>query len=43
VERPAVVGHLGLAAGTLTLSDVRALRLVDIDGDESVVHTVFEA
>jgi DNA-binding HxlR family transcriptional regulator len=34
---------LGLAAGALTLSDARALGLVDIDGDESVVHTVFAA
>ncbi|MBB4906111.1 winged helix-turn-helix transcriptional regulator [Actinophytocola algeriensis] len=32
---------LGLAAGALTLSDARALGLVEIDGDESVVHTVF--
>lgn len=34
---------LGLAAGALTLSDARALGLVEIDGDESVVHTVFAA
>jgi DNA-binding HxlR family transcriptional regulator len=34
---------LGLAAGALTLSDVRALGLVEIDGDESVVRTVFAA
>lgn len=34
---------LGLAAGALTLSDARALGLVEIDGDESVVHTVFDA
>jgi hypothetical protein len=34
---------LGLAAGALTLSDTRALGLVEIDGDESVVRTVFAA
>jgi DNA-binding HxlR family transcriptional regulator len=34
---------LGLAAGALTLSDARALGLVEIDGDESVVHSVFAA
>jgi DNA-binding HxlR family transcriptional regulator len=34
---------LGLAAGALTLSDARALGLVEIDGDEAVVHTVFAA
>jgi DNA-binding HxlR family transcriptional regulator len=34
---------LGLAAGALTLSDARALGLVEIDGDESVVRTVFAA
>ncbi|GAA1949192.1 helix-turn-helix domain-containing protein [Amycolatopsis minnesotensis] len=38
---PAAV--LGLAAGALTLSDARALGLVEIDGDESVVRTVFAA
>lgn len=32
---------LGLAAGALTLGDARALGLVEIDGDESVVRTVF--
>jgi DNA-binding HxlR family transcriptional regulator len=34
---------LGLAAGALTLSDARALGLAEIDGDESVVRTVFAA
>lgn len=34
---------LGLAAGALTLGDARALGLVEIDGDESVVRTVFAA
>ncbi|WP_130345392.1 winged helix-turn-helix transcriptional regulator [Herbihabitans rhizosphaerae] len=34
---------LGLAAGALTLSDARALGLVEIDGDESIVRTVFAA
>lgn len=34
---------LGLAAGALTLSDARALGLVEIDGDESVVRTIFAA
>jgi DNA-binding HxlR family transcriptional regulator len=34
---------LGLAAGALTLDDARALGLVDIDGDESIVRTVFAA
>ncbi|ONF72904.1 winged helix-turn-helix transcriptional regulator [Amycolatopsis keratiniphila] len=34
---------LGLAAGALTLEDARALGLVEIDGDESVVRTVFAA
>ncbi|WP_405139481.1 winged helix-turn-helix transcriptional regulator [Nocardia sp. NBC_01388] len=34
---------LGLAAGALTLSDARALGLVEIDGDESVVRTVLAA
>ncbi|MFD4459457.1 winged helix-turn-helix transcriptional regulator [Nocardia sp. NPDC058480] len=34
---------LGLAAGALTLSDALALGLVEIDGDESVVRTVFAA
>ena len=34
---------LGLAAGAFTLSDARALGLVEIDGDESVVRTVFAA
>ncbi|MEV4166701.1 helix-turn-helix domain-containing protein [Nonomuraea dietziae] len=34
---------LGLAAGALTLSDARALGLVEIDGDESVIRTVFAA
>ncbi|MFI0357609.1 winged helix-turn-helix transcriptional regulator [Actinomadura sp. 9N407] len=34
---------LGLAAGALTLSDARALGLVEIDGEESVVRTVFAA
>ena len=34
---------LGLAAGALTLSDACALGLVEIDGDESVVRTVFAA
>ena len=34
---------LGLAAGALTLGDARALGLVEIEGDESVVDTVFAA
>jgi DNA-binding HxlR family transcriptional regulator len=34
---------LGLAAGAFTLSDARALGLVEIDGDESAVRTVFAA
>ncbi|MGK8557484.1 winged helix-turn-helix transcriptional regulator [Nocardia gipuzkoensis] len=34
---------LGLAAGAFTLSDARSLGLVEIDGDESVVRTVFAA
>ncbi|MGP3959343.1 winged helix-turn-helix transcriptional regulator [Nonomuraea sp. 3N208] len=34
---------LGLADGALTLSDARALGLVEIDGDESVVRAVFAA
>lgn len=34
---------LGLAAGALTLDDARALGLVEIDGDESMVRTVFAA
>ncbi|WP_232330360.1 SCP2 sterol-binding domain-containing protein [Nocardia fusca] len=38
---PAAV--LGLAAGAFTLSDARAFGLVEIDGDESVVRTVFAA
>lgn len=34
---------LGLAAGALTLSNARALGLVEIDGDEYLVRTVFAA
>ena len=34
---------LGLAAGALTLDDAQALGLVEIDGDESVIRTVFAA
>jgi DNA-binding HxlR family transcriptional regulator len=34
---------LGLAAGALTLDDARALRLVEIDGDEATLRTVFAA
>jgi DNA-binding HxlR family transcriptional regulator len=34
---------LGLAAGAITLDDARALGLVEIDGDESVVRAVFAA
>ncbi|WP_410585691.1 winged helix-turn-helix transcriptional regulator [Amycolatopsis sp. lyj-108] len=34
---------LGLSAGALTLADARGLGLVEIDGDESVVRTVFAA
>lgn len=34
---------LGLAAGAITLDDARTLGLVEIDGDESVVRTVFAA
>ncbi|MGB3369537.1 MAG: hypothetical protein WBA81_02870 [Rhodococcus sp. (in: high G+C Gram-positive bacteria)] len=34
---------LGLAAGALTLTDARALGVIEIDGDESVVRTVFAA
>ncbi|KIA62307.1 winged helix-turn-helix transcriptional regulator [Nocardia vulneris] len=36
-------GVLGLAAGALTLDDARALGLVEVDGDESVVRAVFAA
>jgi DNA-binding HxlR family transcriptional regulator len=38
---PALV--LGLAAGAINLSDARALGLVEVDGDESVVRSVFAA
>ncbi|MFD2474930.1 winged helix-turn-helix transcriptional regulator [Amycolatopsis silviterrae] len=34
---------LGLAAGALALDDARALGLIEIDGDESVVRAVFAA
>ena len=34
---------LGLAAGALTLSDAHALGVVEVEGDESVVRTVFAA
>lgn len=34
---------LGLAAGALSLDDARALALVEIEGDESVIRTVFAA
>jgi DNA-binding HxlR family transcriptional regulator len=34
---------LGLAAGALTLSDARALGVVEVDGDEALVRTVFAA
>lgn len=34
---------LGLAAGALALSDARALGLVEVDGDEAVVRSVFGA
>ncbi|MBY8857436.1 helix-turn-helix transcriptional regulator [Nocardia sp. CA2R105] len=34
---------LGLAAGALTLSDARALGVLEIDGDESIVRAVFAA
>jgi DNA-binding HxlR family transcriptional regulator len=34
---------LGLAAGAITYSDARILGLVEVDGDESVVRTVFAA
>jgi DNA-binding HxlR family transcriptional regulator len=34
---------LGMAAGALSLSDARALGLVEIDGDESIVRTIFAA
>ncbi|MEV0360596.1 helix-turn-helix domain-containing protein [Nocardia sp. NPDC050697] len=34
---------LGLAAGAVTLGDARALGLLEIDGDESVVRAVFAA
>jgi DNA-binding HxlR family transcriptional regulator len=34
---------LALAAGALTLGDARTLGVVEIDGDESVVRTVFTA
>ncbi|WP_433660144.1 winged helix-turn-helix transcriptional regulator [Nocardia sp. CA-128927] len=34
---------LGLAAGAITLDDARALGLVEVDGDESVIRTVFAA
>lgn len=32
---------LGLAAGALTLSDARTLGLIEVDGDEAVVRSVF--
>ncbi|PKV93706.1 HxlR family transcriptional regulator [Amycolatopsis echigonensis] len=34
---------LGLAAGALALDDARALGMLEIDGDESVVRAVFAA
>ena len=34
---------LGLAAGAITLDDARTLALIEIDGDESIVRTVFAA
>lgn len=34
---------LGLAAGALSLGDARALGVVEIDGDESIVRAVFAA
>ncbi|MBF6169416.1 helix-turn-helix transcriptional regulator [Streptomyces gardneri] len=34
---------LGLAAGAFSLIDARSLGLVEVDGDESVVRTVFAA
>ncbi|KZB80013.1 winged helix-turn-helix transcriptional regulator [Amycolatopsis regifaucium] len=34
---------LALAAGALTLDDARALGVVEIEGDEAVVRTVFAA
>ncbi len=34
---------LGLAAGALSLDDARALGLVEVDGDEAVVRSVFVA
>ncbi|MBF6212800.1 hypothetical protein IU487_17370 [Nocardia puris] len=34
---------LGLAAGALTVSDVLAFGLAEIDGDEAVVRAVFAA
>lgn len=34
---------LGMAAGALTLDDARALGLAEIDGDESIIRTVFSA
>ncbi len=34
---------LGLAAGALTLTDAHTLGLVKIDGDESIVRTIFAA
>ncbi|MEU6562952.1 winged helix-turn-helix transcriptional regulator [Nocardia nova] len=34
---------LGLAAGALPFDDARAFGLIEIDGDESVVRTVFAA
>ncbi|GAA2422737.1 winged helix-turn-helix transcriptional regulator [Mycolicibacterium llatzerense] len=34
---------LGLAAGALALGDARALGLVEVDGDEAVVRSVFGA
>ncbi|MEV6279282.1 helix-turn-helix domain-containing protein [Nocardia sp. NPDC051832] len=34
---------LGLAAGAFSLDDARALGLVEVDGDESVVRAVFAA
>jgi hypothetical protein len=34
---------LGLAAGALSLRDARALGLVEVDGDEAAVRSVFIA
>ena len=34
---------LGLAAGAITLDDARTLAVIEIDGDESIVRTVFAA